>query len=139
VALSTGTQNVSDNKIIGTFAKGGSATASTATLYTSAGVHSAGSIVNHLNNDFSNITFTLNTIIAGWVVPVPETPPKLSPEIQQLDWWYGRRYGMSINGFGGTSSVSNNTISTISGQATITGLLIGAAGTATQHRFYQYN
>jgi hypothetical protein len=37
---------------------------------------------------------------------------------------------MSINGFGGTSSVSNNTISTISGQATITGLLIGAAGTA---------
>jgi hypothetical protein len=38
VALSsTGTQNVSDNKIIGTFAKGGSATASTATLYISAG------------------------------------------------------------------------------------------------------
>jgi hypothetical protein len=33
-------------------AKGGSATASTATLYISAGVHSAGSIVNHLNNDF---------------------------------------------------------------------------------------
>jgi hypothetical protein len=56
-----------------------------------------------------------------------------------MDWWYGRRYGMSINGFGGTSSVSNNTISTISGQATITGLLIGAAGTATQHRFYKYN
>jgi hypothetical protein len=51
VALSsTILQNVSDNKIIGTFAKGGSATASTATLYISAGVHSAGSIVNHLNN-----------------------------------------------------------------------------------------
>jgi hypothetical protein len=76
---STGTQNVSDNKIIGTFAKGGSATASTATLYISAGVHSAGSIVNHLNN-FS-ITVTLNTIIAGWSITVLETPPKLSPEI----------------------------------------------------------
>jgi hypothetical protein len=46
---------------------------------------------------------------------------------------------MSINGFGGTSSVSNNTISTISGQATITGLLIGAAGTATQLTVSTYN
>jgi hypothetical protein len=57
--------------------KGGSATASTATLYISAGVHSAGSIVNHLNNDFSSRL--LNTIIAGWSITGKRH--KLSPEI----------------------------------------------------------
>jgi hypothetical protein len=45
VALSsTGTQNVSDNKIIGTLQKVDQQP-STATLYISAGVHSAGSII----------------------------------------------------------------------------------------------
>jgi hypothetical protein len=95
-------------------------------------VHSAGSIVNHLNNDFSNITVTLNTIIAGW----SSTGAGTQTITGNSNWTGGTAsYGMSINGFGGTSSVSNNTISTISGQATITGLLIGAAGTATQLPF----
>jgi hypothetical protein len=65
-----------------------------------------------------------------------ETPPKLSPEILLAIGLVVRpQLRNEYQWIWRNSSVSNNTISTISGQATITGLLIGAAGTATQPPF----
>jgi len=135
VALfASGSQTVSGNKIVDTFKKGGSTTASTITLYTSTGIHSVGSVVNHLNNDFSNITATLNTIIAGWSI----TGAGLATQTitgNKFDNWAGGTSAitaMNINGFGGQSSVSSNTITKISGGAAITGLNIAAAGIASK-------
>jgi hypothetical protein len=60
---------------------------------------------------FSNITVALNTIIAGWSVRRAGTP---NYHGNTGNWTGGTTAvtEMSINGFGGTSSVSNNTIST---------------------------
>jgi hypothetical protein len=72
------------------------------------------------------------TILTGWSITGAGNATQTITGNTFANWTGGTSaiIGMTINGFGGTSSVSNNTISTISGQA-ITGLNIGAAGTAS--------
>jgi hypothetical protein len=132
VALfSNGTQNVNNNSIVTAFNKAGAG--GTVAVFTSIGISPAGAAVSHTGNNFSNISVTGATAITGWSITGVGNPTQTITGNSFTNWTGGTSAitGMSINGFGGTSSVSNNIISTISGQAAITGLFIGAVGTAT--------
>jgi len=126
-----GVQTISNNRITGSFSKTGAG--GTITLFNSTAVLSEGAIINHINNNFSNITATGTTFIMGWVFSGAGLATQTITGNSFTNWTTGAASitAMNINGFGGNSSVSNNTISGLNGQFEITGLAIGAAGNAT--------
>ncbi len=132
VALfSNGTQKIDTNSIAGSFTKG--TAGGTITFFTTAAVSPAGSVINHRNNNFSNVTATGATIITGWSASGAGNPTQTVTGNIFRNWTTGGAAitGMTINGFGGTSTVSNNIITKITGQAAVTALNIGASGTAS--------
>jgi hypothetical protein len=128
-----GTQTVSNNSIVTAFNKIGAG--GTITLATSSASSVAGAIINHANNNFSNITVTGATTIAGWVSTDGGTANKNYTGNTFSNWIGGTSAitGMSVSfggGNGGSGNVlSNNTISNITGQSTITGISLGSSGT----------
>ena len=132
VSLSaTGTKNLNSNSIVGTFVKGG-ATGSL-TIYSDNSSSLAGAIINNNNNNFSNITTLGTTAMVGWLNFDGGTPTKTITGNTFSNWTLGTTpvTVMNIGYFGATSSVSTNTISTISATGNITGLGINTNGSAT--------
>ena len=127
----TGTQNVNNNAISGSFTKraGG-----TITLFTSAAATAAGGVVNQGNNNFSNITVTGATTIAGWVKTDAGAGEKNIENNTFSNWTGGTATitAMSLNLSGSASYVSGNTISNFSTGAAINGIST-AAGEESIH------
>ena len=128
-----GTQTVSNNSIVTAFNKAGAG--GTITLATSSTSSVAGAIINHANNNFSNITVTGATTIAGWVSTDGGTANKNYTGNTFSNWTGGTSAitAMSVSyggGNGGNGNVlSNNTITNITGQSTITGISLGSLAT----------
>ena len=128
-----GTQTVSNNSIVTAFNKAGAG--GTITLATSSTSSVAGAIINHNNNNFSNITVTGATTIAGWASTDGGTANKTYSGNTFSNWTGGTSAitAMSVSfggGNGGNGNVlSNNTITNITGQSSITGISLGASGT----------
>lgn len=127
-----GTQTISNNSIVTAFNKTG--IGGTVTCMTSGSSTIGAASVSHINNNFSNITVNGATTLNG---------------ISNSDGLATIAYGRTVTGntfnnwVGGTSAitvmsylywggnngtVSNNTITNITGQGAITGLSIGASG-----------
>jgi hypothetical protein len=128
----TGTKNVNSNSIVTAFNKTGAG--GTVTLYTDSGSSTTGSSVQNNNNNFSNITVTGATTIAGWLNTdgTGATPTKQINNNTFSNWTGGSSSITVINNsFGGNTTLNNNTISTITGTGSITGLTQGNSGTIT--------
>jgi len=117
----TGTQNVNNNSITGTFAK---TAGSTITLFTSTTSCATGSVINNNNNNFSNITVTGNTPIAGWVNIDGGSSTKTIQNNTFTNWSAGTGSvnGMNINLTGTNNSITGNIINNITAASTITGI-----------------
>lgn len=126
----TGTKNVNGNSIVGTFAKTGAG--GTVTLFTDAASAVCTSPVQNNNNNFSNITLTGATVMAGWFNNdgTGATPPKQINGNTFSNWTTGVANMNALqSGFGGNISMSNNTITNLSGGAQIVGISQGSNGT----------
>ncbi|MEJ0029110.1 MAG: hypothetical protein WDO15_01495 [Bacteroidota bacterium] len=119
----TGFQNVSSNSIVTAFTKS-AATTSTVTLFTSTTQPSAsGAVFTHSNNNFSNITVTGATTVAGWVVTDSGTGAHTISGNTFSNWTGGTSPLTAIStNLAGASSVSSNAINTISGGGTVTAM-----------------
>ncbi|MFT3911085.1 MAG: T9SS type A sorting domain-containing protein [Ferruginibacter sp.] len=126
----TGTQTINNNSIVTAFNKGGAG--GTVTGMTSGTSSATGAIANHTNNNFSNITVTGATAITG----ITNTDGSSSGATRTVtgntfnNWTGGSSaiIGMNYAYFGGSSSVSNNTITNITGQGNISAITIGSSG-----------
>ena len=126
----TGTQNITNNSIVTGFNKTGAG--GTITGLTSNGSSATGGISTITNNNLSNITTTGATAITG----INNTDGSSSGATRTVtgntlnNWTTGAGTitGMNFGYFGGTSSLSNNTVTNLTGQSTITGITIGASG-----------
>ncbi|MCX6231701.1 MAG: hypothetical protein NTZ33_09175, partial [Bacteroidetes bacterium] len=134
LVASTATQTINNNSIVTAFNKAGAG--GTVTLATSASTSAAGAVINHTNNNFSNITVTGATTIAGWLSTDGGTANKNYTGNTFSNWTGGSSAitAMSINNGGGNAGngnyIYNNTISNITGTGVITGLTFGtSAGT----------
>ncbi len=129
----TGTQTISNNSIVTAFNKTGAG--GTITLSTSASSSTAGATINHNSNNFSNVTVTGATTIAGWISSDGGTANKTYNGNIFSTWTGGSGSitAMSCNfggGNGGNGNVlSTNTITNLTGTGSITGINLGSSGT----------
>jgi hypothetical protein len=130
----TGTQTINNNSIVTAFNKAGAG--GTITLSTSGSSSAVGATIAHTNNNFSNITVTGATIIAGWVStdgPSGSVGANKTFTGNTFSNWVGGTStitALNINYGGGSGGngnyINNNTISNISGGADITGITVGS-------------
>ncbi|MDP1622761.1 MAG: hypothetical protein Q8M08_10540, partial [Bacteroidales bacterium] len=131
------TQTVSENKIVTAtipapefyFKKTGAG--GTVTLFTStAATTAAGVAVNHINNDFSKISITGATTMAGWVHTDAGGQSVKTFTGNSFSNWTGGSSAITVltvsGGANGSGVVSGNTMSNISGGAAITGIVTGS-------------
>jgi hypothetical protein len=125
-----GSQTINGNSIVTAFSKTGAG--GTVTISTSATSSPNGTFHTFTNNNFSNITVTGATGITG----VTNTDGSSSSATRTVtgntfnNWTGGTSSitGMSYGYIGGTTStISNNTITNITGQGAITGITIGSS------------
>lgn len=122
VALSgTGTQNVNNNSIAGTFTKG---PGGTVTLFTSAAASPAGATITHSNNNFSNITVTGTTTVAGWVSTDGGNSARTVQNNTFNNWTGGTSpiTVMTLNITGANNAITENVITNISSSGIITAI-----------------
>ncbi|MEO5892083.1 MAG: hypothetical protein ABIQ31_17680 [Ferruginibacter sp.] len=126
VVTGTGTQNVNNNSIAGTFTKSG--IGGTITLFTSGASSASGSVINQTGNNFSNITVSGTTIIGGWVNTDAGASTKKIQNNIFSNWTGGTGtiVGMSINLTGTNNATTGNVISNISSGGAVTGITTGA-------------
>ena len=127
----TGTININNNAIVTAFNKGG-AGGTVNGLYSS-GIANTGAITNHTNNNFSNITVTGPTIVNGILNTEGSTtifPRRIVSGNTFSNWTGGSGTITAINysSGGGNSTLANNTVNTITGQAAITGINLCGGG-----------
>ncbi|MFM9988082.1 T9SS type A sorting domain-containing protein [Flavobacterium sp.] len=132
--------NVNNNAIVGSFSKTGAG--GTLTFYNSNGSTPASGTENNLNNNFSNITVTGATAIAGWVSTDGSTTSPFGPGKNVSNNTFNNITGgtssitiLSVaysNNALTTNNVSSNTISNITNGASIVGI---ASATAPQNFF----
>ncbi|MBK9464145.1 MAG: HYR domain-containing protein [Chitinophagaceae bacterium] len=117
----SGTGNINNNSIVTAFSKTGAG--GTITLYTSNSV--SGATINEINtnNNFSNITVTGATTIAGWASTDGGSPIKTVTGNTFTNWTGGTSAvtGLAVS-FSGSSTVSGNLVSNISSGGAITGI-----------------
>ncbi len=122
VAVSaSGTQNVNSNAISGTFTK---AAGGTITLFTSAATSISGAVINNNSNNFSNITISGATIIAGWANTDAGAGTKTIQNNTFSNWTgaTGAITAMSVNLTSANNATTGNTINNISCACTIVGI-----------------
>ncbi len=123
-----GTQNVSNNSILGSFNK--TSAGGLLTLFNSTANSQAGATVTHNFNNFSNITVTGATTIAGWLNADGGGVNKTFNSNTFSNWVGGSGLinclNISFGGAGGGTGnvISQNVISNISGSGQITGILV---------------
>ncbi|MEP7107592.1 MAG: hypothetical protein ABI760_06405, partial [Ferruginibacter sp.] len=125
IVPSTGTQNVNNNTISGTFNKTG--IGGTVTLFSSGAASLSGSIINNNSNNFSNITVSGATSIAGWVNTDAGASTKTLQNNIFSNWTGGTSSitAMSVSLQGANNATTGNAINNISGAGTITGITTG--------------
>ncbi len=123
VALAaTGTQNVNTNTISGTVSKTGAG--GSVTLYTGSVTSTSGAVINHNSNNFSGLTVTGATTIAGWVYTDAGSPTYTAQNNVFNNWTGGSSAvtAMNINITGNANSITTNQVSNITAAAAITGI-----------------
>ncbi len=123
---STGIQTINNNSIATAFNKGGAG--NTVTGMSSSAASATGAVINHTNNNFSNITVTGATAINGIANAETTNGPTRTVTGNSFNTWTGGSSAItaiSYQTFGGSSSVSNNSVTGITSQAAITALNIG--------------
>ncbi|MBK6444160.1 MAG: hypothetical protein IPF81_02280 [Bacteroidetes bacterium] len=131
----TGSQTIQANSIVTGFNKGGAG--GTITFCTSSSSSTAGANILHRNNNFSNITVTGATTIAGWASSDGGTANKTyqTNTFSNITGGTGSITIMSINFGGGAggngNSIQSNTICNITGQGAITGISVGSSATVS--------
>jgi hypothetical protein len=120
-----GTKNVNGNNIVTAFNKLGAG--GTVTLFTDNGSDPATAINNTNNNNFSNITVTGATTIAGFNNTNGGTPTKSVSNNTFSNWIGGTSQitGFTVS-FSGNSTISNNIVSNITSAGPITGISSGS-------------
>lgn len=124
---STGTLVISGNSIVTAFSKTGAG--GTVTLTTSNSSSGTGSVNNYLNNNFSNITVTGATGITGFNNTDGGTGSVKTITGNIFNSWTGGTSAINTMNFSywnGVSTLSNNTISNITGQSSVVGITIGS-------------
>jgi hypothetical protein len=132
VALTAaGTMLVSGNSVNGTFSKTG--VGNSVTFYSSTASSANGASINHINNNFSNITVTGNTGITGWSCTGGAGSNKNVSGNIFSNWNGGTAAvtGITINGGGNNSSISNNTLTGITVSGAITGIVLSASNSGS--------
>ncbi len=129
----TGTQTIQANSIVTGFNKGGAG--GTITFCTSSASSVSGATILHRNNNFSNITVTGATTIAGWVSSDGGTANKTyqNNTFSNITGGTSSVTILSVNfggGGGGNGNViQGNTISNVTGQSSVTGISVGSSAT----------
>ncbi len=126
-----GLQIVSGNSIVTSFSKTGAG--GTVTLFTTNASSVGGSLETHTNNNFSNITLTGATTMAGWSNTDGGSPSKNISNNVFSNWTCGTNgvTAMSVNYSGSNTFISSNLISNITGAAAITGISFGSSNAGT--------
>lgn len=124
-----GTSNVNNNSIVTAFNKTGAG--GTVTCLTTGASSPNGTFTNCLNNNFSNITVTGATAITGFSNSdgASSSANKIYTGNILNNWTGGTSAitGITLSYLGGTtSSISNNTITNITGQGAITAINLGS-------------
>jgi hypothetical protein len=124
-----GEQTIHNNSIVTGFAKTGASGA--VVIFTTAATYATGPIITNSGNNFSNITVSGTSAITGWSHQ-DNTTTKTFSNNTFSNWTAetGAITVMNIIGFANASAITNNTISSITGQGAITGINIGSS-TAT--------
>ena len=132
-ALSAATKTVSNNNIVTAFNKSGGG--GTVNFIIDNGSTSAGAVSNCINNNFSNVTLTGATTLTGISYTDGGTAPTRTVSgniINNITAGTSAVNAMNFTYWSGNSSLTNNTVTNITGQGAITGITIGnAVGTAT--------
>ena len=128
-----GTTNINNNSIVTAFNKTGAG--GSVIFSTTNSISTNLTTSNYLNNNFSNITVTGATTLTGISNTDGGTGSAKTITGNIFNNWTGGTNTltpMNITYFSGTSTVSNNTVTNITGQGAITGMNIGftANGTA---------
>lgn len=127
-----GSKTINGNSIVTGFAK--TVAGGTVTLYADNASSVAGVVVNNLNNNFSNLSVTGATTIAGWSNTDGGQPTKTIQGNVFSNWTGGTSAvtAMNINfGTTSTTTVTQNTVGPITSGGAITGLVLGSSiGTA---------
>jgi hypothetical protein len=125
---SSSVKTVNSNSIVTGFAK--TSNGGIITLFYDFGSSVTGSNVYNNNNNFSNITATGNTIIAGWVSTDGGSPTKEVKNNVFSNWSTGTGTitGLKV-GFSGLGTVFGNTISNLTNAGSITGIEQGGVTT----------
>jgi hypothetical protein len=127
----TGSLLINNNSIVTGFAKTGPG--GSVILTTSNATSGTGSINNYINNNFSNITLTGATSLTGFNNTDGGTGSTKTVTGNVFNNWttgLSAINAMNFTYWNGVSSLSNNTITNLNGQAAITGVTIGAASSA---------
>ena len=133
-APANGTKEVNNNAIVTAFNK--TVATGTVTFIKDSGLSVSGAVSNCQNNNFSNVTLTGATTIVGFSFGDGATATSAPTRIVTgniLNNWTtgaGNITAMSFTYWNGISSLSSNTITNITGQGTITGVIIGNSSNA---------
>lgn len=124
-----GSSNINNNSIVTAFNKTGAG--GTVTLYTSNSTSGATITETNTGNNFSNITVTGATTIAGWGSTDGGSPTKTVTG-NTFNNWTGGTSAITVLAvsFSGAATVSGNTITNITGAGNVTGLS-SSGGTQT--------
>ncbi len=126
-ATSTGTKTVTNNSIVTAFNRTG---ASGSTLFvTDNGSSVTGSTSTCTNNNFSNVTVTGTSTVTGLNFTDGGTAPARTVTgntFNNITAATGAINAINITYINGVSTVSNNTVTNLNGQAAITGITIGS-------------
>jgi len=128
-AQAGGFKTVNGNSIVTGFNKAGAG--GTIALYTDGGSSTATAGIQNNNNNFSNITVTGATTITGWFNNdgTSGTPTKTITGNVFSNWTGGTSSIIALQSdFGNPATIANNTITNISGQGAISGLVMGTSG-----------
>jgi hypothetical protein len=134
----TGVENVNSNAIVTAFNKG--ASGGGIYFFNANGASVQGSAMTNNGNNFSNVTVSGATSIAGWVnangLSAASGPTKTITNntfnnITANATPLGAIFVLTVNGNGPSSSVSSNTITNITGGAAITGVSLGLTNQST--------
>lgn len=131
VALPTnGIQTVSNNQIVGSFVRADVTTGALTIFSSTAATTNSGAVVNHTDNNFSNITVSGAATITGWVnTDLGTGEPNKTISGNRFENWTGGAGAITVLTAGISSlnsRFSNNVINNISSSGTITGITAGA-------------
>ncbi|MFT3794605.1 autotransporter-associated beta strand repeat-containing protein [Flavobacterium sp.] len=129
ISPATGSKNVNNNRIVGTFGK---AAGGDLTLYSDTASSVLGAVAINNGNDFSNITVAGSSAILGWRNIETNSVKTITANVFN-NWTAGTGAITAFNStqFRGNSSVSNNTMLNYTSGGNVIGINVGTTGNAT--------